>query len=122
MPGSFLCRAAVPDRQARGILTADFVHVDTVLLRHIYALIVIEHGTAASTRPGITAHPDGAWTTQAARNFLIDPGQRVASVKSGYRRGAGRNGRWRMAAGWLACTSGRSTSGVSLRSSRRSQA
>jgi amino acid transporter len=40
----------------------------------------------------------------------------------GYRRGAGRNGRWRMAAGWLACTSGRSTSGVSWRSSRRSQA
>ena len=31
--------------QARGILAADFVHVDTVLLRRIYALIVIEHGT-----------------------------------------------------------------------------
>jgi hypothetical protein len=31
--------------QARGILAADFVHVDTVSLRRIYALIVIEHGT-----------------------------------------------------------------------------
>ena len=31
--------------QARGILAADFVHVDTVFLRRIYALIVIEHGT-----------------------------------------------------------------------------
>jgi transposase len=31
--------------QARGVLAADFVHVDTVLLRRIYALIVIEHGT-----------------------------------------------------------------------------
>jgi len=31
--------------QARGILAADFVHVDTVLLRRIYALIIIEHGT-----------------------------------------------------------------------------
>jgi putative transposase len=30
---------------------------------------------------GITAHPDGAWTTQAARNVLMDLGQRAASVK-----------------------------------------
>jgi transposase len=30
--------------QARGILAVDFVHVDTVLLRRIYALIIIEHG------------------------------------------------------------------------------
>ena len=32
--------------QARGILAVDFVHVDTVLLRRICALIVIEHRTA----------------------------------------------------------------------------
>jgi putative transposase len=31
--------------QARGILAADFVHIATVLLRRVYALIVIEHGT-----------------------------------------------------------------------------
>jgi transposase len=31
--------------QARGILTADFIHIDTVLLRRVYALIIIEHGT-----------------------------------------------------------------------------
>jgi hypothetical protein len=31
--------------QARGIIAVDFVHVDTVLLRRVYALIVIEHGT-----------------------------------------------------------------------------
>jgi len=31
--------------QARAIIAADFVHVDTVLLRRLYALIVIEHGT-----------------------------------------------------------------------------
>ena len=31
--------------QARGNLAVDFVHVDTVLLRRVHALIVIEHGT-----------------------------------------------------------------------------
>jgi putative transposase len=67
--------------QAHGIIAADFVHVDTVLLRRVYALVVIEHGTRRAHLAGITAHPDGAWTTQAARNFLMDLGQRTASVK-----------------------------------------
>jgi putative transposase len=67
--------------QARGILAADFVHADTVLLRRIYALIIIEHGARRAHLAGITAHPDGSWTTQGARNFLMDPGQRAASIK-----------------------------------------
>jgi transposase InsO family protein len=67
--------------QARGILAADFVYVDTVLLRRVYALVVIEHGIRRAHLAGVTAHPDGAWTTQAARNFLMDLGQRAASVK-----------------------------------------
>jgi putative transposase len=67
--------------QARGILAVDFVHVDTVLLRRIYALIVIEHGTRRVHLAGITANPDGAWTTQAARNLLMDLGARATSVK-----------------------------------------
>jgi len=66
--------------QARGILAADFVHLDTVHLRRIYALIVIEHGTRRVRLASITAHTDGAWTTQAARNFLMDLGQRATSV------------------------------------------
>ncbi|MGD0376451.1 MAG: integrase core domain-containing protein [Streptosporangiaceae bacterium] len=75
--------------QARGIVAVDFVHVDTVLLRRVYALIVIEHGTRRAHLAGITAHPDGAWTTQAARNFLMDVGQRVASLKFMIRDRAG---------------------------------
>jgi transposase InsO family protein len=67
--------------QARGILAADFIHIDTVLLRRVYALIIIEHGTRRAHLAGITAHPDGAWTTQAARNFLMDPGHRADAVQ-----------------------------------------
>jgi hypothetical protein len=48
------------------------VHADTILLRRIYALIIIEHGTRRAHLAGITAHPDSTWTTQAARNFLMD--------------------------------------------------
>jgi putative transposase len=66
--------------QARSIIAADFVNVDTVLLRRLYALIMIEHGTRRVHLAGIARQPDGAWTTQAARNFLMDLGQRATSV------------------------------------------
>jgi len=75
--------------QAHGILAVDFIHVDTVLLRRIYALIVIEHGTRPVHLAGITADPDGAWTARAARNFLMDLGRRAASVKFQVRDRAG---------------------------------
>ena len=55
--------------------------MDSVLLRRVYALIVIEHGTRRAHLAGITAHRDGAWTTQAARNLLMDLGQRASAVK-----------------------------------------
>jgi putative transposase len=67
--------------QARGVIAVDFVHVDTVLLRRVYALIVIEHGTRRVHLAGITASPDGAWTTQAARDLVMDLGQRASAVK-----------------------------------------
>lgn len=62
--------------QARGIIAAGFVHVGTVLLRRLCALIVIEHGTRRVHLAGVTASPDGARTTQAARSFLMGQGQR----------------------------------------------
>ena len=67
--------------QARGIIAVDFVHMDTELLRRVYAPIVIEHGTRRLHLAGITASPDGAWTTQAARNLQMDLGQRASAVK-----------------------------------------
>jgi putative transposase len=55
--------------------------VDTVLRQRLYALIVIEHSTRRVHLAGITANPDGAWTAQAARNFLMDLGARVTLAK-----------------------------------------
>ena len=66
---------------AQAVLAVDFVHVDTVLLRRIYALIAVEHGSRRTFLVGVSAHPSGAWITQAARNLLRDLGDRATTLK-----------------------------------------
>jgi putative transposase len=55
--------------QAQGIIACDFFTVDTVLLRRVYVLIFIEHGTRRLHVAGATVHrpgpgsrrPPGTW-------------------------------------------------------------
>jgi hypothetical protein len=54
--------------------------VDTVFLKRIYALIVVEHRSRRAHLAGITANPTGAWTVQAARNLLMEFGERVGTL------------------------------------------
>jgi transposase InsO family protein len=63
--------------QAHAILAVDFAHVDTVFLRRLYVLVVIEHGRRRVHIAGIAAQPIGAWVTQQARNLLMDLGEGV---------------------------------------------
>jgi len=72
--------------QAEAILAVDFVSVDTILLRRIYVLVAVEHGCRRAHLLGVSAHPTGAWTTQAARNLLMDLADRVCTVKFVLRR------------------------------------
>jgi putative transposase len=58
----------------------DFLHVDTVLLKRIYALIAVEHGSRRAHLIGVATHPTGAWTTQAARNLLMDLADRASAI------------------------------------------
>jgi putative transposase len=67
--------------QAAGILAVDFLHADTVLLRRVYVLVFIEHGSRRMHLGGVTAHPTGDWTVQQARNLALTLGERFEDIR-----------------------------------------
>jgi hypothetical protein len=64
-----------------GIIAVDFLHVDTVLLKRIYVLVSIEHGTRRMHLGGVAASPTGEWTVQQARYLALGLDERLEGIK-----------------------------------------
>jgi putative transposase len=52
-----------------------------VLLKRLYVLVFIEHGTRRMHLGGVTANPTGEWTVQQARNLALTLGERFKSFR-----------------------------------------
>jgi transposase InsO family protein len=68
--------------QATSMLAVDFFHVDCAFtLRRLDVLFALEVGDRYLHVLGVTGHPDGPWTTQQARNLVMDLGEHVARLR-----------------------------------------
>ncbi|WP_371794147.1 integrase core domain-containing protein [Streptomyces sp. NBC_01718] len=67
--------------QTEGVIACDFLHIDLVDLRRVYALVFLDHGTRRLHIAGVTAHPTGSWTVQQARNLAVELGARLDSLR-----------------------------------------
>src|ERR1022692_238360 len=67
--------------QAEAILACDFFTADLLDGTQAYVLAVIEHATRRIRILGVTLHPTGAWTTQQARNLIMDLGDQTDRLR-----------------------------------------
>jgi putative transposase len=67
--------------QAHAIIACDFLVVETILLKRLYVLVFIEHGTRRLHLAGVTARPTAAWAAQQARNLAMDLDDRLGTMR-----------------------------------------
>ena len=68
--------------QSQAAVACDFATIETVTLRRFYLLFFIDIPTRSVYFAGVTDHPSGVWTTQAARNLLLQHGHQLADAQA----------------------------------------